>query len=58
MLGRAPDEEALRLTIAFYCIMEPQRRAQVIELAEKLATQSAHVDGLTHFLNLTTDKRN
>lgn len=58
MLGRAPDEEALRLTVAFYCIMEPEHRAQVIELAERLAAQSEHVDGLTHFLDLTPTPKN
>jgi len=58
MLGRASDEEALRLTVAFYCIMEPERRAQVLELAERLAAQSAQVEGLTHFLDLTPGTKN
>lgn len=53
MLGRAADEEALRLTVAFYCIMEPERRGQVMEMAEKLTAKSEHVEGLTHFLELT-----
>ena len=40
-LGRASDDEALRLTVAFYCIMEPEGRAEVLALAETLATRSA-----------------
>lgn len=52
MFGRPSDEEALRLTLTFYCIMEPESRARVLDLAEKLATQSRHVDGITHFLDL------
>lgn len=52
MLDRATDEEALRLTLAFYCIMEPESRAEVLALAEKLAAESQHVEGITHFLDL------
>jgi hypothetical protein len=33
------DEEALRLTLAFYCIMEPEKRAIVLALAERYAGQ-------------------
>jgi hypothetical protein len=58
MLGRATDDEALRLTMAFYCIMEPERRAQVMEMAERFAAQSEHVEGLTHFLDLTPRTKN
>lgn len=57
MLGRATDEEALRLTVAFYCIMEPSSRAQVLALAEQLAKQSPHVEGITHFSDLTDTSR-
>lgn len=52
ILGRAPDDEALRLTVAFYCIMEPERRAEVLALVEQLASQSQHVEGVTHFRDL------
>lgn len=31
------DEDALRLVIAFYSIMEPERQAEVLALAEKHA---------------------
>jgi quinol monooxygenase YgiN len=52
MNGRASDQEALRLVIAFYCIVEPDKRAAVLALAEKLAKESPVVDGVTHFLLL------
>jgi hypothetical protein len=52
MNGRASDEEALRLVIAFYCIMEPDKRAEVLALAEKFARESEVVEGATHFLML------
>lgn len=48
-LGRASDEEALRLVVAFYCIMESERRSEVIALAERYATASSVVEGVTHF---------
>lgn len=51
-MGRPTDEEALRLTVTFYCIMEPERRAELLAIAEKMATQSQHVEGITHFLDL------
>ena len=35
----ASYEEALRLTLAFYCIMEPQKRAIILALAERYAGQ-------------------
>jgi hypothetical protein len=52
MNGRASDEEALRLVIAFYCIMEPEKRAEVLTLVERLARESQVVEGTTHFLML------
>ena len=58
MFGRASDDEALRLTIAFYCIMEPERREEVLALAEKFASGSKHVDGVTHFLDLNPNRKN
>src|SRR5690349_1458245 len=33
-------DEALQLTLAFYCIMEPEKRAVVMALVEKYADQS------------------
>jgi hypothetical protein len=56
MVGRASDEEALRLVIAFYCVMEPEKRAEILALAEKFAKESEVVDGVTHFLMLDEDK--
>jgi hypothetical protein len=38
------DEEALRLTLAFYCIMEPEKRAIVLALAERYAKGSEPAD--------------
>ena len=49
MLGRPSDEEALRIVIAFCSIMEPEKRAELLQLAETFARQSAVVDGCTHF---------
>jgi hypothetical protein len=52
MLGRPSEAEALRMVIAFYCIMEPEKRAEIIKLAEIFATESQVVEGHTHFLLL------
>jgi hypothetical protein len=54
---RATDEEALRLVMAFYCIMEPEKAKQVLALAERYASESKVVDGLTHYLMLDRDAR-
>lgn len=51
---QASDEEALRLTVAFYCILEPARRAEVLGLAEELASRSQRVEGVTHYLDLNS----
>ncbi|MFT4115585.1 hypothetical protein [Bradyrhizobium sp.] len=48
--GRPSDDEALKLVVAFYCIMEPDRRSEVLALAEKYAKESRVVDGATHYL--------
>ena len=55
MLGRPTDQEALRVLVAFCCIMEPEKRAEVLRLAELFATRSQTVDGCTHFLLLSLD---
>ena len=55
MLGRPSDAEALKLILAFYCIMEPERRAEVLSLTERYASNSQVVEGITHFLNLRRD---
>src|ERR1700761_5632704 len=47
--GRPTSEEALRMVMAFYCIMEPDKRDQLVKLAESLAEKSQIVDGCTHF---------
>jgi hypothetical protein len=52
VLGRPSDEEALRIIVAFCCIMEPEKRAELVKLAETCAAQSQVVDGYTHFLLL------
>jgi hypothetical protein len=52
MLGRPSDEEGLRLMIAFFSIMEPEKREEVVRLAETLAAGSTVVDGLAHFTML------
>lgn len=56
-IGRASDDEALRLTIAYYCIMEPEKRAEVQTLAETFAAQSRRVDGVTHYLEIKSNGR-
>ena len=39
--GTSPTfDEALRLVLAFYCIMEPERRAVVTAMVEKYADRS------------------
>lgn len=52
MLGRPDDQEAPRLTLAFYCIMEPEKRAIILSLAEQFARTSQSVKGCVHFLLL------
>lgn len=52
MLGRPSEAEALRMVVAFYCIMEPEKRAEIIKLAETFAAESQVVEGCTHFLLL------
>ena len=49
IVGRPSDEDALRLVLAYYCIMEPDKRHAVLTLAEKFAAESQVVKGLTHF---------
>lgn len=44
---RASDEEALRLVLAFYCILEPDKRSEVLALAEHYSATAKVVDGLT-----------
>jgi hypothetical protein len=36
----ATDQEALRLVVAFYCIMEPEKREALLALAERYAIDS------------------
>jgi quinol monooxygenase YgiN len=40
------------MIVAFYCVMEPEKRAELINLAESFASQSQVVEGCTHFLLL------
>ena len=55
MLGRASDEDVFRLVVAFCCVMEPEQRARIIDLAENLASRSQVVEGHVHFLLLDRD---
>ena len=52
VLGRPSDEEALRMVVAFCCIMEPEKRAELLKLAEQFASESQVIEGVTHFLLL------
>lgn len=38
--GRASDEEALRMVVAYLSINEPERRRELLELAEKYAKET------------------
>jgi antitoxin component of MazEF toxin-antitoxin module len=49
MLGQPSPEEALKLVVTFYCIMEPERRRELMDLAEKYAMASPEVEGIPHF---------
>jgi hypothetical protein len=51
-LGRGSDADALRLAVAFYCIMESERCAEMLALAKTFAEQSKRVARITHFLDL------
>jgi hypothetical protein len=52
MLARSSHQEALKLVIAFMCIMEPEKRAEVMALAERFAEASQIVEGEEAFLHL------
>jgi hypothetical protein len=51
-LTRPSNDDALRLVTAFFCIMEPEKRAELLALTERYASTSQPVDGITHFLML------
>jgi hypothetical protein len=57
-VGRPPDEDAVRLSLAFYCILEPDKRRRVLALAERLAKESKRVDGIPHFSDLDSSAEN
>ena len=42
----ASDKDALRLILGFYCILEPERRAEVMALAERYSREAAADNGL------------
>jgi len=54
-LGRPSNAEALRMLLAFCSIMEPGRRSELMERAERYAAQSEVVAGVTHFSLLSKD---
>ncbi len=58
MLGRPSEEEALKLVVAFYCIMEPDKRGDLLRLAEEYAKASHVVEGCTHYLMLERSTSN
>jgi hypothetical protein len=39
--GRASDEEALKMVVAYLSINEPERRREILELAEKYAKETS-----------------
>jgi hypothetical protein len=43
------DNEALRLGLAFYCIMEPDKRQLIVDLAESYARDSPAIEGQPNF---------
>jgi hypothetical protein len=52
MLGRASHQEALKLVFAFMCIMEPEKRAGVLAIAERYAEAPQIVDASDAFIKL------
>jgi hypothetical protein len=52
VLCRPSDDDALQLVVAFYCIMEPEKRNEILSLAERYAKESQTVQGFTHYLLL------
>jgi hypothetical protein len=44
-VGRATDEEGLRMMLAFFGIDDPRQRLRLIELAEAIAKGSVPLDG-------------
>jgi hypothetical protein len=46
-LEPASDEDALRLVLAFYCIMEPEKRDEVTALAQRYASEPGAADDLS-----------
>jgi hypothetical protein len=38
--GRASDEEALKMVVAYLSINEPERRREIFDLAEKYAQET------------------
>jgi hypothetical protein len=51
-MSRASDREALKLVIAFLCIMEPAKRAEILAIAERYAEASQIVDAKEALLKL------
>jgi hypothetical protein len=39
-IGRASDEEALKMVVTYLSINEPERRREILELAEKFAKET------------------
>ena len=50
----ATFDEALRLVLAFYCIMEPEKRAIIMALVEKYADHSKLSEALVEAANELT----
>ena len=54
-LGRPSEREAHSVIVAFFCIMEPDKRAEILTLAERYAKESQVVPGITHYLLLNRE---
>jgi len=39
------DDEALKLVMRFYCILEPDRQRELLALAQRYASAAQEVDG-------------
>ena len=38
---RVSDQDALRLVLAFFCILEPEKRSEVMALAQRYASEAS-----------------
>ena len=57
MIDRPSDYDVLSFVIAFFCIMEPERRAELLALTERYATSSEAVDGIPHYSTINAQPK-